>query len=118
MTWSESFADPSSLLSRTQFNSDKGPQYTRLGLANRLSEWWLSANIGSTGDSYDAEMESFWAIAKREIESLHGPVRQLARSKLRTIIFEYVKVFYDRERHQAILGHLTPAEYSATATLA
>ena len=100
-------------------HSDKGPQYTSLELANRLSDWGLSASFGSTGDAYDtAAMESFWATAKREIEFMHGPVRQLTRSQLRTIIFEYVEVFYNRERHQAILGHLTPAEYYATAKVA
>ena len=100
-------------------HSDKGPQYTSLDMANRLSDWGLSASFGSTGDAYDnAAMESFWATAKREIEFLHGPVRQLTRSQLRTIIFEYVEVFYNRERHQAILGHLTPAEYYATARVA
>ena len=100
-------------------HSDKGPQYTSLDMANRLSDWGLSASFGSTGDAYDnAAMESFWATAKREIEFLHGPVRQLAKSQLRTIIFEYVEVFYNRERHQAILGHLTPAEYYATAKVA
>jgi transposase InsO family protein len=100
-------------------HSDKGPQYTSLELANRLSDWGLSASFGSTGDAYDnAAMESFWATAKREIEFLHGPVRQLAKSQLRTIIFEYVEVLYNRERHQAILGHLTPAEYYATAKVA
>ena len=72
----------------------------------------------STGDAYDAAMESFSATAKREIEFLHGPVRQLAKSQLRTIIFEYVEVFYNRERHQAVLGHVTPAEYYATAKVA
>ena len=63
-------------------------------------------------------MESFWATARREIEFLHGPVRQLTKSQLRTNIFEYVEVFYNRERRQAILGHLTPAEYYATAMTA
>jgi transposase InsO family protein len=100
-------------------HSDKGPQYTSLELANHLSDWGLSASFGSTGDAYDnAAMESFWATAKREIEFLHGPVRQLAKSQLRTIIFEYVEVFYNRERHQAVLGHLTPAEYYATSKVA
>jgi transposase InsO family protein len=100
-------------------HSDKGPQYTSLDMATRLSDWGLSASFGSTGDAYDnAAMESFWATAKREIEFMHGPVRHLAKSQLRTIIFEYVEVFYNRERHQAVLGHLTPAEFYATAKVA
>ncbi len=45
-------------------------------------------------------------------------MRQLAKSQLRTIIFEYVEAFYNRERRQAILGHLSPAEYYATAKVA
>ena len=100
-------------------HSDKSPQYTSLELANRLSDWGLSTSFGSTGDAYDnAAMESFWGTGKRENEFLHGPVRQLARSQLRTIIFDYVEEFYNRERHRAILGHLTPAQYDATAKVA
>jgi hypothetical protein len=37
---------------------------------------------------------------------------------LRTTIFEYIEVFYNGERHQAVLGHLTPTEYNATAMVA
>lgn len=35
---------------------DKGPQYTSLELANRLSDWGLSASFASTGDAYDCEL--------------------------------------------------------------
>jgi hypothetical protein len=63
-------------------------------------------------------MESFWGHAKREIEFLHGQVRDLTRSQLRTIIFEYVEVFYNRQRHQAALGHRTPFEAYAAAKVA
>ena len=34
----------------------EGPQYTSLELANRLSDWGLSASFGSTGDAYDCEL--------------------------------------------------------------
>ena len=36
-------------------HSDKGPQYTSLELANRLSDWGLSASFGSTGDAYECD---------------------------------------------------------------
>jgi transposase InsO family protein len=98
---------------------DKGPQYTSLELANRLSDWGLSVSFGSTGDAYDnVAMENIWATAKREIEFLHGPVRQLTKSQLHSIIFEYVEVLYSRQRYHAILGYLTPAKYYATAKVA
>ncbi len=32
------------------------------------------------------------------------------RSRLRTVLFEYIETFYTRHRHQARLGHRTPAE--------
>ena len=28
------------------------------------------------------------------------------------VMFEFIEVFYNRQRHQAGLGHLTPAEYA------
>lgn len=100
-------------------HSDKGSQYTSLEFANRLAAWNITASFGSTGDAYDnAAMETFWAVTKREIEFLHGPVKNKTRSQLRTIIFDYVEVFYNRERHQAGLGHRTPAEVYASAMVA
>lgn len=100
-------------------HSDKGSIYTSLEFANRLGDWHLDASFGSTGDAFDnAAMESFWGHAKREIEFFHGPVKDLTRSQLRTIIFEYVEVFYNRERHQAALGHRTPAEAYTAAKVA
>ena len=100
-------------------HSDKGSQYTSLEFANRLKDWGLTASFGSTGDAYDnAAMESFWAGAKREIEFFHGPLRNHTRSQMRTIIFDYVEVFYNRARHQAKLGHRTPAEFYEVAKVA
>jgi transposase InsO family protein len=34
---------------------------------------------------------------------------------MRTILFDYIETFYNRTRHQAALGHRTPAEVYATA---
>jgi len=93
-------------------------QYTSLEFANRLAGWNITASFGSTGDAYDCAMETFWAAAKREIEFLHGPIKSKTRSQLRTIVFDYVEVFYNRERHQAGLGHRTPAEVYASTMVA
>jgi hypothetical protein len=46
-------------------------------------------------------MESTWAAIKREIRHIWGPWEQLTRSQLRTILFEYIEVFYNRQRRQA-----------------
>jgi hypothetical protein len=63
-------------------------------------------------------METFWAAVKREIEFLQGPVKNRTRSQMSTIIFDYVEIFNNRERHQAGLGQRTPAEAYQSAMVA
>ena len=63
-------------------------------------------------------MESTWAAIKRDITHIWAPWEQRTRSQLRTILFEYIEVFYNRERHQARLGHRTPAETYAASQAA
>lgn len=57
-----------------------------------------------------AAMESTWAAIKKEIRHIWGPWEEMTRSQLRTVLFEYIETFYNRSRHQARLGHRTPAE--------
>jgi len=100
-------------------HADRGAQYTSLEFANRLADWNVRASYGSTGDCYDnAAMESTWATIKREIAHIWGPWESMPRSQLRTILFEYVEVFYNRQRHQARLGHRTPTEAYAAGEAA
>ena len=47
-----------------------------------------------------------------------GDPGKITRSQLRTILFEYIEVFYNRQRHQARLGHRTPAEAYAASRAA
>ena len=42
----------------------------------------------------------------------------IARSELRTVLFDYIEIFYNRQRHQARLDHRTPAETYAASTAA
>jgi len=100
-------------------HSDKGGQYVSLELTNRLADWGLVASYGSTGDCYDnAAMESTWAAIKREVRHIYGDWETMTRSQLRTVLFEYIEVFYNRGRHQAGLDHRTPAETYAASTAA
>jgi len=87
-------------------------QYTSLAFTNRLEDLHLVPSFGSTGDCFDnAKMEAFWATLKREITWITGIETFDTRHDLRTAIFDYIEVFYNRQRHQAGLGHLTPNEY-------
>ena len=92
-------------------HADRGSQYTSLEFTNRLGDWKINASYGSTGDCFDnAAMESTWAAIKRELLHIHGPFEQFTRSQMRTILFDHIEVFYNRQRHQARLGHHTPAQ--------
>jgi len=92
-------------------HADQGPQFTSLEFTWRLADWGLVGSWGSVGDPADnAAMESFWATTKREIRHIWGPWDQITRSQLRTILFDYIEIFYNRRRHQAALGHRTPTE--------
>lgn len=100
-------------------HADHGSQYTSLEFTNRLRDWNVDASYGTVGDCFDnAAMESTWATLKKEIRHIWGPWEKLTRSQLRTILFEYIEVFYNRERHQARLDHRTPAETYASSRAA
>lgn len=108
--------DPNAELIR---HADQGSQYTAVEFTNRLKDWNLAASYSSTGDCFDnAAMEAVWATLKREIRHLHGDWRQLTRSQLRTILFDYIETFYNRARHQSRLEHRTPAETYAASRAA
>ena len=100
-------------------HSDKGCQYTSLDFTNHLRELGLVPSYGSTGDCYDnAAMETFWATLKRELSWIHGPLIYMSRSRLRSALFDYIEIFYNRERAQAGLGHLSPLDYEASLVVA
>ena len=93
-------------------HADRGGQYVSDDLALTMADHDLSASFGRTGVCWDnAAMESTWATIKKEIRHIHGDWE----SQLRTVLFDYIEAFYNRRRHQARLGHRTPAEtYTAS----
>lgn len=97
-------------------HSDRGTQYTALDFVMAAGHAGLTLSFGSTGDCFDnAAMETFWATLKREIAHIRGSrgIWFETRDAARAYLFEFIEVFYNRQRHQAGLGHLTPAEYAA-----
>jgi transposase InsO family protein len=95
-------------------HADRGSQYTSLEFSTRLADWGIAPSFGKTGNCFDnAAMESAWATIKKEIRHIHGDWSQMTRSQLRTVLFAYIETFYNRQRHQARLGHRTPADIYA-----
>lgn len=100
-------------------HADHGCQYTSIEFTNRLADWGLAGSYGSVGDCWDnAAMEAFWATLKKEIRHIWGPIEKMTRSELRTVLFDYIEVFYNRSRHQQALDDRTPAETYAAARAA
>jgi len=100
-------------------HQDHGTQYTAFQFTNWLDDNHIGASFGSVGDCFDnAAMESAWATLKRDLRHIHGAWEHLTRSELRAILFDYIEVFYNRERHQARLDHQTPAEAYAASKAA
>ncbi|CAM3795670.1 Integrase catalytic domain-containing protein [Deinococcus frigens] len=68
------------------------------------------------GDCWDkAVLESFFSSLKREL--LDGQVFN-NRGEARRDIFEYIEVFYNRQRRHSSLGDLTPSECERQAEAA
>jgi len=94
-------------------HSDKGTQYTSLDFAFTAGNADMQLSFGSTGDAFDnAAMETTWARLKVEIAWIRGSIWFETRAECHAYLFEFIEVFYNRQRHQTGLDHLTPAEYA------
>lgn len=90
-------------------HSDRGSQYTSISFGHKLKEAGVVPSMGSVADPYDNAMaESFVATLKRELlDRRFWPTRE----DVRTATFEFVEVFYNRQRIHSALGYQSPADY-------
>jgi putative transposase len=92
-------------------HSDRGVQYCCGEYRQELERWGMVASMSRTGDCYDnAAMESFWATLKNEL--LEGKAFA-TKEQARAAIFEYMEVFYNRERIHSSLGYVSPEAFEA-----
>jgi putative transposase len=72
----------------------------------------MGLSFGSVRDAFDnAAIESFWARLKVEIAGIRGSIWFPTRAEAHAYLFDFIEVFYNRQRHQSSLEYLTPAEY-------
>jgi putative transposase len=90
-------------------HSDHGCQYTSLSFGRRLRAAGLVASMGTVGDALDnAVAESFFATLECELlDRYDWPSRQA----LRTAVFDFIEVFYNRQRRHSTLDYRTPVDY-------
>jgi len=92
-------------------HSDRGNQYACRDYQSALNQQGMVSNMSRKGDCWDnAPNESFFGTLKCEL-GLHRlrPPRQQAHRKM----FEYIEVFYNRQRLHSSLRHLSPAAFEA-----
>jgi putative transposase len=90
-------------------HSDRGSQYTSLAYQAVLGQFHIQVSMSGKGDCYDnAMMESFFSSLKTECVSQH--VYQ-SRSEAKQSIFEWIEVFYNRQRRHSSLAYLSPVAY-------
>jgi putative transposase len=93
-------------------HTDRGCQYTARAYQAVLTAHGVTCSMSRAGDCYDnALAESFFGTLKAEL--VHGqrwPSRRVARLAL----FEWIEVFYNRQRRHSALGYLSPARFEAS----
>ena len=89
-------------------HSDQGSQYTSESYLQLLENALCKISMSGTGNCYDnAVMESFHATLKGECAYKQFETK----AKARTTIFEFIEVWYNRQRLHSSLGYLSPFEF-------
>jgi transposase InsO family protein len=96
-------------------HSDQGSQYASQTFMARLKGYGIRASMNHKGSCYvNAVVESFFKTLKNEmVKTVRFNSREEARSKL----FDYIEIFYNRNRLHSTLGYKSPVEYEAQTTL-
>jgi transposase InsO family protein len=90
-------------------HADHGVQFTSWSFTERIRDAGLMPSFGSVGDAFDnAMMESFWSSMQNE---LLNRKKWKTRLELANAIFDYVEVFYNRQRRHSSLDYVSPVEF-------
>jgi putative transposase len=90
-------------------HSDRGCQYTSTGYQRLLRHAGLTASMSRSGDCWDnAVVESFFATLKTELGDTF-----CSRRAAELALFDYIEIFYNRQRLHSSLGFVSPTEAEA-----
>jgi transposase InsO family protein len=92
-------------------HSDRGIQYASEEYQRLLAAHHLICSMSAKGDCYDnAVAESFWGTLKTEEVY---QTKYATRAQARLAIFEFIEVFYNRQRLHSALGYQSPEAFEA-----
>jgi transposase InsO family protein len=92
-------------------HSDRGVQYAAHVFQGLLEHHGITCSMSGKGNCYDnAVKESFFHTLKTE---LCDHEHYLTRAQARSSVFEFIEVFYNRQRLHSTLGYCSPAEFEA-----
>ncbi|HYO89818.1 MAG TPA: IS3 family transposase, partial [Candidatus Limnocylindrales bacterium] len=92
-------------------HSDRGAQYTSRDYLALLKG--VTVSMSDVGHCYDNAMkESFWG--KLKTECADRPFESRAAARL--AVFEYIELWYNRQRLHSALGYLSPVAFEQSMT--
>ncbi|MEO5595782.1 MAG: IS3 family transposase [Lysobacteraceae bacterium] len=90
-------------------HTDRGSQYCSREHRDLLDAHGLIASMSARGNCYDnAAMESWNHSLK--VEAIHGE-RLQSREQAKAHVFDYIEVYYNRNRLHSTLGYLSPEAF-------
>ncbi len=95
-------------------HADRGGQYRGHQMELLLMRHGLRLSLGRRGDCYDnAAAESFFSTLKSELVNREEFETEL---EARRLIYDYIEVYYNRQRRHTTLNYQTPVEYASAET--
>jgi len=85
-------------------HSDRGSQYADAAVRRFYDRHGMTASMSRS-------VESFFSSLKRELDDRVFATREEARS----LIFEYIEIWYNRQRRHSSLGYVSPEQFEKDA---
>jgi putative transposase len=94
-------------------HSDRGSQYASEDYQKALAARGIQCSMSREGNCWDnAVAESFFSSLKQElVYTTDFDTHEQAR----TALFEYIEVFYNRQRRHSSLGYVSPVDFELAA---
>lgn len=90
-------------------HSDRGSQYAAAAFQALLKQHQIVCSMSRKGNCWDnAPTESFFRTLKVECIYQHSIQ---TREQAKQLIFDYIEVFYNRQRKHSTLNYMSPADY-------